>query len=62
MPLWLALRIATAPMPVRFAFSIAIAIALGAIMMPRPVSQSIVAVDGFSCTTCQFGRAWTSPS
>ena len=55
MPLWLALRMVTAPMPVFFAFSIAMAIAFGATMTPRPLSQSIVAVDSRSLITFQSG-------
>ena len=62
MPLWLALRMVTAPMPVFFAFSIAIAIALGATMTPRPLSQSIVAVDSRSLITFQSGLAVMRPS
>ena len=55
------LFIETAPMPTFRAFSMAIRMALGAIMMPRPRSASIVAVAGDSRKTRQSGRAFSPP-
>ena len=61
-PKWRALPIVTIPKPTFLALSIAISIALGVMMVPRPRSESTVAVLGVSRTTFQLGRGLIDPS
>ena len=51
----------TIPTPTFLAFSMAISIALGVTMMPRPRSESMLAVAGVSRVMRQFGLLFNSP-
>ena len=59
--MWRPFDMVTIPTPTFLALSIAISIALGAMIMPRPVSESMLAVAGVSRTILQLGLGLTSP-
>ena len=62
MPKCRALPMATMPTPTLRAFSMARFMALGVMMVPRPRSESTVAVEGVSRMTFQSGRGLMEPS
>ena len=51
----------TIPSPTFLAFSMAMSMALGVMMVPRPRSESMVAVLGDSRTIFQSGRGLICP-
>ena len=62
MPRCRALPMVTMPTPTFLAFSMAISMALGVTIVPRPRSESTVAVLGVSLITFQSGRGLIDPS